>query len=62
MKRIYLLIDSLGSGGAQRQIVELAVLLKERRNEVLVGYYPLYTSINRFLTGMAYHTSSFLMP
>lgn len=39
MKRIYLLIDSLGSGGAQRQIVELAVLLKERRNEVLVGYY-----------------------
>lgn len=39
MKRIYLLIDSLGSGGAQRQLVELAALLKERGHEVMVGYY-----------------------
>ena len=39
MKRIYLLTDSLGSGGAQRQIVGLAALLKEHGHEVLVGYY-----------------------
>ena len=43
MKRIYFLIDSLVSGGAQRQLVGLAALLKERGYDVLVAYYhPLH--------------------
>ena len=43
MKRIYFLIDSLVSGGAQRQLVGLAALLKERGYGVLVAYYhPLH--------------------
>ena len=32
--KILLLIDSLGSGGAQRQMVTLAALLKQRGQEV----------------------------
>lgn len=37
--RILCLIDSLGSGGAQRQLVGLADLLKKKGNEVKVVYY-----------------------
>lgn len=40
-KRILLIIDSLGSGGAQRQMVNLACGLKARRHDVkLFAYYP----------------------
>lgn len=39
MKRILCLIDSLGAGGAQRQMVGLALLLKERGYEVNVAIY-----------------------
>ncbi len=39
MKKILLLIDSLGAGGAQRQMVGLAVLLKERGYDVSVAVY-----------------------
>lgn len=39
MKRIILLIDSLGPGGAQRQLVGLALLLKEKGCEVAVVCY-----------------------
>ena len=39
--KITCLIDSLNSGGAQRQIVNLAVLLKKKGHEVdLISYYP----------------------
>jgi glycosyltransferase involved in cell wall biosynthesis len=37
--RIALLIDSLSSGGAQRQMVELAIGLKRRSHEVMLCYY-----------------------
>lgn len=37
--RILLLIDSLGSGGAQRQIVGLARLLQEREYQIKIIYY-----------------------
>jgi glycosyltransferase involved in cell wall biosynthesis len=37
--RVALLIDSLGSGGAQRQMVELAMGLKRRSHEVTLCYY-----------------------
>ncbi len=41
MRRILLFIDSLESGGAQRQLVGLAVLLKDKGYDVkLVYYYP----------------------
>ncbi len=39
MKRVLCLIDSLGPGGAQRQIVGLALFLKERGYEVIVAAY-----------------------
>ena len=39
MKKILCLIDSLGPGGAQRQIVGLASLLKERTYNVMVAVY-----------------------
>ena len=39
MKKILCLIDSLGSGGAQRQLVGLASFLKERDYEVTVAMY-----------------------
>lgn len=39
MKKILLLIDSLGAGGAQRQLVGLAVLLKQRGYDVSVATY-----------------------
>lgn len=42
MRKVLLLIDSLGSGGAQRQIVGLAKLLKERDYDVrLIYYHPI---------------------
>lgn len=46
--KILLLIDSLGAGGAQRQIVGLAVLLKQKGYDVTVAFYhdiPFYISI-----------------
>ena len=39
MKKILCLIDSLGAGGAQRQLVGLAMLLKQRGYEVTVACY-----------------------
>ena len=39
MARILLLIDSLGAGGAQRQIAGLAILLHEKGHLVKVVYY-----------------------
>lgn len=40
-RRVLLLIDSLESGGAQRQLVGLAVLLKDKGYDVkLIYYYP----------------------
>jgi len=39
MKKILLLIDSLGPGGAQRQLVGLASFLKERKYDVMVAFY-----------------------
>lgn len=39
MKRILCLIDSLGPGGAQRQLVGLAIFLKERGHDVTVAAY-----------------------
>lgn len=39
--RIHLFIDNLGAGGAQRQIVGLAVMLKEKGHDIKVcTYYP----------------------
>ena len=41
MKRILCLIDSLGSGGAQRQMVNLAIALKKKGYDVsFLTYYP----------------------
>lgn len=39
MKKVLLFIDSLGAGGAQRQLVGLAVLLKQRGYDVSVATY-----------------------
>lgn len=39
MKRIYLFMDSLGSGGAQRQFVGLACLLKQQGYAVMTATY-----------------------
>ena len=39
MKRILCLIDSLGPGGAQRQMVGLATLLKEKGYDAIVACY-----------------------
>lgn len=39
MKKIVCLIESLGSGGAERQLTGLAVLLKQRGYDVEVWYY-----------------------
>lgn len=39
MKRILCLIESLGSGGAERQLTGLAVMLKQRDYQVEVCYY-----------------------
>ena len=37
--KVLCLIDGLGSGGAQRQLVGLASLLKKEGYDVLVVYY-----------------------
>ncbi len=42
MKRILCLIDSLGAGGAQRQLVGLATFLREKGYKVSVAYYHDY--------------------
>ena len=39
MKHILCLIESLGSGGAERQLSGLAILLKQQGYDVEVGYY-----------------------
>ena len=39
MKRILCLIESLGSGGAERQLTGLAVMLKQHGYQVEVWYY-----------------------
>ena len=39
MKKIICLIESLGSGGAERQLTGLAVLLKQQGYDVEVWYY-----------------------
>lgn len=39
MKKVLCLIDSLGPGGAQRQLVGLAVFLRERKYDVTVATY-----------------------
>ena len=39
LKKILLLIDSLGSGGAQRQMVGLAKLLQDRGYPIKIIYY-----------------------
>lgn len=46
--KILLFIDNLGAGGAQRQLVGLAVMLKQRGYQVKVCYYqdtPFYASM-----------------
>lgn len=48
MKKIVLFIDNLGAGGAQRQIVNIAILLKQNGYNVSVLVYqddPFYNSI-----------------
>lgn len=48
MKRILCLIDSVGAGGAQRQLVGLASFLKEREYDVTVAFYyddPFYVNL-----------------
>lgn len=48
MKYVLCLIDSLGSGGAQRQLVGLASFLKERGYDVTVAFYhhdPFYEDL-----------------
>lgn len=49
MKRILLLIDSLYSGGAQRQIVGLAKLLKEKGYEIKLADYWNHDFYDQFL-------------
>ena len=39
MKRILCLIENLGSGGAERQLTGLAVMLKQQGHQVEVCYY-----------------------
>ena len=43
MKKILLLIDALGAGGAQRQIVGLAILLKNKGYEVMDHIHITYS-------------------
>jgi len=46
--RILCVIDSLGSGGAQRQLVELATGFKEKGHDVVIltyNYFPFYNPI-----------------
>lgn len=49
MKRIFCFIDSLGPGGAQRQLVGLASFLKEKGYDVTVAFYyddhPFYINL-----------------
>lgn len=49
MKRVLCLIDSLGPGGAQRQLVGLASLLKEEGYDVTVACYHNYHFYDFFL-------------
>ena len=49
MKKIIIFIDNLGSGGAQRQAVNLAGMLKERGCEVSVLVYGNFPFYQRFL-------------
>ena len=56
--KVLCLIDGLGSGGAQRQLVGLASLLKKEGYDVLVVYYhgdhffvPFLKELDRLLFG-----------
>ena len=49
MSKILCLIDSLGSGGAQRQMVTLAKLLKEKGFEIS---FLVYHNDNFFIDGL----------
>lgn len=55
--KVLCLIDSLGSGGAQRQLAGLATLLRERGYNVLIAYYHDEHFFVPFLkhNGVAYH-------
>lgn len=50
MKHILCLIDSLGAGGAQRQLVGLAVFLKEKGYNVSVAFYHDYCFYSEYLS------------
>ena len=56
MKRILCLIDSLGAGGAQRQMVGLASFLKERGYDVVVAFYhpEMFYADNLLSAGVPY--------
>ncbi len=47
--RVLFFIDSLASGGAQRQLVELALGLRSRHDEVCVVYYEKHSFFNEEL-------------
>ncbi len=55
-KKILCLIDSLGAGGAQRQMVGLASFLKERGYDVIVAFYheELFYADNLLSKGVPY--------
>lgn len=55
--RICLFIDSLANGGAQRQIVNLAIGLKTRKHDVhLVTYYPNFHHLDKLINeGIIHH-------
>lgn len=56
MKRVLCLIDSLGAGGAQRQMVGLASFLKEKGYDVVVAIYhqELFYADNLLSLGVPY--------
>ena len=59
MKKILCLIDSLGAGGAQRQMVGLATFLKEKGYDVVVAIYhkdngELFYADNLLSAGVSY--------
>lgn len=60
MKKIILFIDNLGSGGAQRQIVNLAIILKKRGYDISVLVYADQPFYKRLLDehGIAVHLIS----
>ena len=49
MKRILLFTDSLGAGGAQRQLVGLAILLQQKGYNIKVCTYHYFDFYKSFL-------------